>query len=75
MIEPFAYSLFLYDTLLSNQASMVESQNIKNSFVDYTIASRQLINNLKSKILFMNVSPLVQEKLRVLEFRSWIFPF
>lgn len=66
---PFAHFSFFNDTLLFGQASIRELRVIKVVIEDYVSSSCQLVNMDKSKIIFVNVSPLVQHRL----VRFWCF--
>ncbi|XP_059075482.1 uncharacterized mitochondrial protein AtMg01250-like [Cryptomeria japonica] len=67
--SPQSHCLFVDDTLLFGVASLREARVIKKIISDYAAFSRQKVNNQKSKVFFVNVSPLVRDKL----VRFWSF--
>lgn len=64
-----SHCLFVYDMLLFGVASLREAQVIKKIISDYAAFFGQKVNNQRSKVFFMNVSPLVRDKLVCF----WIF--
>ncbi|XP_057856996.2 uncharacterized protein LOC131066288 [Cryptomeria japonica] len=76
MVASHSHCLFVDDTLLFGKATMGEAKVINRITLDYSSFSVQKVNRAKSKIFFLNVSPLVQSRLTYLwGFSVGQFPF
>lgn len=60
MVDKHSRCLFADDTLLFGRATMAEAKVINKIVIDYSTFFGQKLNSTKSKIFFLNVSPLVQ---------------
>lgn len=63
LLPPQSHFLFADDTLLFGVASLREARVIKKIIYDYASFSGQSVNNHKSKVFFVNASPLVRDRL------------
>lgn len=63
MVVRHCHCLFANDTLLFGCTTMNEEKVINRIIRDYSAFSGQKVDNDKSKIFFLNVSPLVQSRL------------
>lgn len=69
MTMSHTHCFFANDTLLFGLPTMREAQVINKIILDYSPFSGQKVNQAKSKVFFLNVSPLVQSRLS----RFWGF--
>lgn len=65
------HSLYTDDTLLFGTSSMSEAKVIRKMLEDYCLVSGQMINAIKSSILFQNTSPqIIRRILPILNFKQ-----
>lgn len=58
-----SHCLFVDDTLMFGSSSLTKARVIKKIITDYSSFSRKKVNDLKSKVFLLNVSPLVKNRL------------